>query len=297
MTLTHGSSDRHKSKPIFIQNRRWDPVSAASSASISTASDMADAAVGVFLKPYEEYKHGRLDKKPSRTTNPEYATSHPLWRLKVTLSFSLPAGDSKISKPPMSKAEIFHASGAKRSDLNRAGAMAAASATSFGKLFVALSKGGLVDIPVATADGMRAVPQFCNHEVKDYCQVTGWKSGAVVAGKTFGHGMYEGLTDIFIQTYQGKKQEGAAGVAKGPGKGLISMTMKTTAGVVGLVAYPTQGVCKSIRNAVKSTTRRQIAEAKWVEGRWLAGTDAGSHMDHALLIAEFEARGRRFETQ
>jgi hypothetical protein len=91
----------------------------------------------------------------------------------------------------------------------------------------------LVDIPVAAIDGMRAIPQLHCHEVKDYGKVTGWKSGTVVAGKTFGHGIYEGFSDIFIQTYQGKRKEGATGVAKGLAKGLVSMTTKTTAGVWG----------------------------------------------------------------
>jgi hypothetical protein len=131
--------------------------------------------------------------------------------------------------------------------------MAITSATSFGKLFIGLSRGALVEIPVAAADGLRAIPQIYNHEVKDYGKATDWKSGVVVAGKTFSYGIYEGFTDIFIQTYQGKKKQGAAGVAKGLAKGLVSMTTKTTAGVIGLVAYPAQGISNSIRTVMKST--------------------------------------------
>lgn len=279
---------RYEPKPIFIQNRRWDPVTAVSSASIATAGEMADAAVGVFLKPYQEYKHGRLGKESSRARNTEYSATRPSTASRGDSS-SLPSGDSKAL---LGKAEIANNSGEKKSDLNTVGTMAAASVTSLGKIFVGLSRGVLVDIPVAAADGMSAVPRFYNHEVKDYGKVTDWKSGAVVAGKTFGYGMYEGFTDIFIQTYRGKKQEGAAGAARGLGKGLVSMTMKTTAGVVGLVAYPAQGVCKSIRTSVKSTTRKRVAAAKYEEGQWLAKTEAGSHVDHALLIAEFETTRR-----
>jgi hypothetical protein len=62
---------------------------------------------------------------------------------------------------------------------------------------------------------MRAVPQLYSHETKSYGTVTDWKSGAAVAGKTFGHGIYEGFTDIFVFTYYGKKEEGAFGAAKG----------------------------------------------------------------------------------
>ena len=102
--------------------------------------------------------------------------------------------------------------------------------------------------------------------MKDYGKVPDWKSGAVVAGKTFGHGIYEGFSDIFIQTYQDKRKEGATGVAKGLAKGLVSMTTKTTAGVVLLVAYPAQGVSKSIRTAMKISTKKIITDAKLAEG-------------------------------
>lgn len=77
--------------------------------------------------------------------------------------------------------------------------MAAASANSLGKCFIAYSKGALVHTPLAAAEGVRAMPRFYSG-VKDHGHVTDWKSGAVVAGKTFGHGVVEGSTDIFGET-------------------------------------------------------------------------------------------------
>lgn len=56
-----------------------------------------------------------------------------------------------------------------------------------------------------------------NQEVKARKSIIGRKSGIVVVGKNFGRGMYEGVTDIFMQTYEGKKIEDANGVAKGLG--------------------------------------------------------------------------------
>lgn len=186
------------------------------------------------------------------------------------------------------KVDTVHVPITKKNDLSTAGAMAITSATSFGKLFIGLSRGALVEIPVAAADGLRAIPQIYNHEVKDYGKATDWKSGVVVAGKTFSYGIYEGFTDIFIQTYQGKKKQGAAGVAKGLAKGLVSMTTKTTAGVIGLVAYPAQGISNSIRTVMKSTAWKSIVDAKFAEGEWLVKTEAGKLVDRALLGAEFE---------
>jgi hypothetical protein len=275
---------RHESKPISIQNRRWDPITAVSSASITTVGEMADAAVGIFVKPYEQYKRGRLDTKSSHATNTERGATQPSRASQDDSASLLP----KHSNAPQRKADIINTSTAKKVNLNTVGAMAASSATSFGKVFVEFSKGALVDIPVAAADGLRAVPQLYDHTVEDYGKVTDWKSGVVVATKNFGHGMYEGFTDIFVQTYHGKKKEGSAGVTKGLAKGLVGMTLKTTAGVVGLVAYPAQGVSKSIRRAMRSTTKTRIADAIFAEGEWLAKTEAASLVDHALLIAEFE---------
>jgi hypothetical protein len=94
--------------------------------------------------------------------------------------------------------------------------------------------------------------------------------------------MYEGFTDIFVQTYRGTKMEGAIGATKALGKVLVSLSMKTTAGVVGLVAYPAQGIAKSLRAAVKSSVKERIAEAKVLEGEWLAKSEAGLRVDHTL---------------
>ncbi len=101
--------------------------------------------------------------------------------------------------------------------------------------------------------------------------------------------MYEGVTDIFVQTYEQKKREGAKGVAKGLRSGLVSLGAKTTAGVIGLVAYPAKGVSMSIRSAVRDGVGRRIEAAKWKEGLWLTERKRGL-VDPVLLVAEFERR-------
>jgi hypothetical protein len=57
---------------------------------------------------------------------------------------------------------------------------------------------------------------------------------------------------------------------------------------VGLVAYPAQGVSKSIRTAMKISTRKIITDAKLAEGEWLAKSETGQRLDRQSLIAEFE---------
>ena len=70
------------------------------------------------------------------------------------------------------------------------------------------------------------------------------------------------------------------------------MATKTTSGVLGLVAYPAQGVSKSIRASVNRSTKKLVAKAKYSEGEWLL-REALPSVDHSLLIAEFEALRRR----
>jgi len=61
--------------------------------------------------------------------------------------------------------------------------MALASAKSFGRLTGGFFKGTVVDLPLAVAEGFRAVPRMWGEEVQEYGKVTNWKSGGTVAGK------------------------------------------------------------------------------------------------------------------
>jgi len=143
------------------------------------------------------------------------------------------------------------------------------------------------DITLEDAEGMRAVPRLYGDEPGSHGQIKDWKS-AVVAGKAFGSGVYEGFTDIFVQTYQRKENEGAVGMAKGFAKGLVSLTMNTGAAAVELLASPGQGVCRSAGAAVNEAARRSVVEARRGEGEWLMMTEAGLTVDRAAVVAAFD---------
>lgn len=151
-----------------------------------------------------------------------------------------------------------------------AGKMVAASARGFGKFNMALFKGSIVDLPLAAAEGFRAVPKLYGEEVKDHGEVTNIQSGFGKAGKNFASGMYDGFSDLFVKPYEDAKKDGAVGFAKGLGKGILGFTSKTASATVGIVAYPGEGICKSIRHAVLSGNRRDIKARKMNEGAYLA---------------------------
>ena len=58
--------------------------------------------------------------------------------------------------------------------------------------------------------------------------------------------------------------------------------------MLGLVAYPGQGIAKSIRTAVKSRTRKVIALVRHEEGQYLLKGPIGNHIDRAQVLARFD---------
>jgi hypothetical protein len=151
-----------------------------------------------------------------------------------------------------------------------AGRMAATMAKGFGKFNSSLFKGAVVDLPLATAEGFRNVPKLYGEEPKNHGEVTGIVSGFQVGAKNFAHGMVDGFTDPFKQPYEQGKKEGALGYAKGFGKGMAGFVSKTSSALVGIVAYPGDGIAKSLRHVAHRATRKENRARKLVEGEYLA---------------------------
>lgn len=165
--------------------------------------------------------------------------------------------------------------------------MAGAAVKSFGRLNAALFKGAVVDLPLAAAEGFRAVPRLYGEDVKDHGEVTDVQSGFVKGGKNFAFGIADGFSDLFVRPIEDAKRDGALGFARGVGKGVLGFTSKTASAAVGIVAYPGEGICKSIRHAVHSTNRRDVKARKMSEGAFLAHR-AGLDVDDAEIVHAFE---------
>ncbi|PVH84848.1 glycosyltransferase family 1 protein [Cadophora sp. DSE1049] len=282
--LDHKLMKVYQTKLVVIENERWEPFTAVSSASVVAMTDMADAAAGIIREPIKEFQRGRdegrLAAEPSSPDAHLKSSSATIQRTSRTIH-NLDTGEILDILDVPSETTVLAEKNA-----HSAAHIVAASMNSLGKVAVSYSKGIFVDIPLAATEGMRAVPRLYGGEVKEHEPITGWNSGTSVAGKMFMRGIYEGFTDIFVETYKGKEAEGAVGVAKGLGKGLLSVTMKTGAATVGLVAYPSQGIYRSIRTAVKSKTRKSIEEARIREGEWMLENGEGGEYSH--IVADFE---------
>jgi sterol 3beta-glucosyltransferase len=64
-----------------------------------------------------------------------------------------------------------------------AGSAALAAGKGLGRVYGSMTKGTLVDLPLALAEGLRNVPRLYGADADDYGKVTDWKSGTVVGGK------------------------------------------------------------------------------------------------------------------
>ncbi|GME55126.1 uncharacterized protein LTHEOB_6358 [Neofusicoccum parvum] len=280
----------YETNTIIIENRRWDPVTGASSAMLGTATDITKATTGIFLDPYQEYRKGKAtaaahsapasrapsiaesSRTPSPTkstfsekpagpgakrtnTDSTTATSHS----QTPSSFG---EDPSTSTPGPLSPTPSTSSDRKKQSLNTAGRMAAASAKSVGAFHSSLFGGLMVDLPLAVTEGMRHLPAAYGDPVRDVGRVTDWKSGAAVAGRNFAWGLAEGMTDIVVQPVRGARQGGAAGAVKGVGKGLVGLGVKTGSAVLGLAAYPGQGIAKTLRGLAHTRTRKEVVERR-----------------------------------
>lgn len=282
---------RYRPKPTNIENQRWDPLTAISAASLSTIVKMAGATADIIVKPFEEYKRSsesgeNLEEQVEKTRRHSQA---PAFAMLPLPGIGVPDGAEQApgKRPPPSRGGGEDSSG-------KTGAMAVAAANGVGKLAGNATKGLLVDIPLAVTEGLRAVPNLYGEPVQKHDAVEGFRSGVSVAGKTFCHDMKGGLTDIFVHTYTGKKEQGALGAAKGLGKGVVSLMTKSTAATFGLVTYPAQGIYRSIWSATNGDTRRSIEDERLLEGDWIVSMSPTWKMDHAAIVEDFDGmRGTR----
>lgn len=80
------------------------------------------------------------------------------------------------------------------------------------------------------------------------------------------------LLPRFTAVHTNSGEEGASGMAKGLGQEFVGFETKTNVAVLGLAAYPVQGLSRSVRALAKFKAKKIIKEAKWEEVKWLVKT-------------------------
>ncbi|KAJ5759399.1 hypothetical protein N7520_006555, partial [Penicillium odoratum] len=238
----------HDINPITIENRRWDPLTGVISAGISTGTRMLKTSTGMIYEPFKELT--RAKSSPASEQNRRGSTeSTPSLRSRSTTN------QTESNRPA-----------SPRSPLTTAGDMAGASLNSFGKFTTGYFKGVLVDIPTAAADGFRNASQVYGDKPKDYGTVTDWKSGAKVGTKNFVGGMKEGITGLVKHPWKGYQEDGRQGALRGLAKGAIGLATKAPSAGIGIWAYPSQGIARSIEAKFRAKTRKAIVIARLIDG-------------------------------
>jgi len=169
----------------------------------------------IFTKPIEEYQNAREQNQKLLSATPS-ANGSP--RASTDTLHHTPTG-SRSASPMRAK-----------TGGQIAGAMAGASARSLGNALGKPAKSIFIDVPLAVADGLHNVPNLYGSKVTERGKISDFKSGAMVAGKSFVTGIAGGIAGLVVEPYKGGRKEGALGVAKGLGKGSLGFLTKTGSG-------------------------------------------------------------------
>ena len=123
-----------------------------------------------------------------------------------------------------------------------------------------------MDLSLALARGFHNAPRlYGDSTVRRPTRINGMKSGLRAAGREFTYGIYDGWTGLMKQPYQGAKEEGAIGFAKGLGKGVGGWVLKDFAAICGLPAYTLKGLHREITKGRQPT--RFIRRSRIVYGQ------------------------------
>ena len=123
-----------------------------------------------------------------------------------------------------------------------------------------------MDISLALVRGFHNAPRlYGDSTVRTPRRVQGIKSGLKAAGEEARFGVYDGWTGLVKQPYQGAKDEGVFGCAKGLGRGIGGFVLKDIAALWGLPSYTMKGIHQEIikgRQPTKFIRRARILQGQ-----------------------------------
>ncbi|KAJ5771391.1 uncharacterized protein N7511_003442 [Penicillium nucicola] len=271
----------YQPSPICLDIKRWEPITGIASAGMGMTFEILKSGGDILYKPYEVYKNG--SSKGASTSGPSQ-----------TGSPCLLSPDSSGSLRNSRSLNDLTATGAiERKDKSKALDMASVSARASGRLLGKVVSGVMVDVPLAAAEGFRVLPGLYGNKVHEYERVKDWKSGAVTGVKSFAVGMGECLIDPLYQPYKGAKEGGALGFAGGMLKGTFGVVAKMAHASLGLVAYPGQGIKRSVQAAYRESTRKHVLAALHEEGQDLVRQFKAKGNSEGLVIDKFLSQIRQ----
>ncbi|KAH7408766.1 putative glucosyl/glucuronosyl transferase [Phaeosphaeria sp. MPI-PUGE-AT-0046c] len=134
-----------------------------------------------------------------------------------------------------------------------------------------------IDMSVSFTKGFHNAPKMWGDDtVRPQERITDFKSGMRAVGKEFGYGFYDGLTGLVTQPWNGAKKEGAAGFAKGVGKGIGGFFTKLSAAHFSILGYTLKGVHKQVQSLFGNNVENYIITSRVAQGYedWLQSSNA-----------------------
>ncbi|KAI9715522.1 MAG: hypothetical protein M1828_000829 [Chrysothrix sp. TS-e1954] len=103
------------------------------------------------------------------------------------------------------------------------------------------------DLVSGLGTGLHNTPHlWSDNTVRRPPRITGLSSGLRASGEAAAYNIYDSLTGVVTQPYQGAKEEGALGFVKGTGKGLAGLLIKQAGAAVEPVGRLAEGVRKEV---------------------------------------------------
>jgi hypothetical protein len=124
-----------------------------------------------------------------------------------------------------------------------------------------------MDISMSFTKGFHNLPKAWGDDtVRPQPQINDFISGAETAEKEFGLGMYDGITGIVTQPWEGAQKEGLGGFTKGFGKGIGGLVAKPSAAAFGILGYTMKGIHKEVQRISGSGLQTYIMASRLAQG-------------------------------
>uniref|UniRef100_A0A0D2Y9P7 Uncharacterized protein n=1 Tax=Fusarium oxysporum (strain Fo5176) TaxID=660025 RepID=A0A0D2Y9P7_FUSOF len=257
-------------KPVEIENHRWDPLTATSSALLGSLVDFSKGFGSLMSAPVIKVRH-------------ETANRERRYAATAALIKGNSRSDSIRSTATGTDTQDQGLVEANRAASSKPGREASTTSSNAGKsagkgvskMATSVLKGSLVDVPLALTEGLHNLPELYGDKVRKHNKVTDWKSGTAEAGKNFAYNFLDATWCLFKQPAVGAIKGGPVGLVTGLGK----------AGF-GLIAKPGSGIYKSIVGSL-SKTEKKVLEARLAHDEYFARVDPISEQEIASVLSSF----------
>ena len=124
-----------------------------------------------------------------------------------------------------------------------------------------------MDFTLSLARGFRNAPKlYGDTTVRPAPTITGYQSGLRASARELGLGVYDGISGLVTQPYQGAKEGGGAGLIKGAGRGIGGLVLKSGAAIWGVPGYAMQGMHREFLKHGAKDWSVQIIETRMAQG-------------------------------